>query len=53
MKWSKISAATALMLSSASVAYAQTTPASFQIGPEYWGATGTYDDNKTRAKKFQ
>lgn len=50
MKWSKISAATALMLSSASVAYAQTTPASFQIGPEYWGATGTYDDNLKTVK---
>ena len=50
MKLTKIAAATALMLASASTTYAQTTPASFQVGTEYWGVAATYDDNLKAVK---
>ena len=45
MKLTKIAAATALMLASASSTYAQTTPTAFQVGTEYWGVGATYDDS--------
>ena len=50
MKLTKIAAATALMLASASISYAQTTPASFQVGTEYWGVAATYDDSLKAVK---
>lgn len=50
MKLTKIAAATALMLASASSTYAQTTPTAFQVGTEYWGVGATYDDSLRTVK---
>jgi hypothetical protein len=50
MKLTKIAVAIALASASVSISYAQTTPASFEVGKEYWGVVATYDDNLKTVK---